>query len=131
MLSAESDRPVITEDESYRPSLPEKAERVFRISLGPYRWDAMVWRLRIRDTGTILYKVSASEGHSAYGLTLNEALNDIASIMKRELSCAQDAKTVSFKDIRSYLDPADAAREEIKIAQARSSKSFIARIFGF
>ena len=121
----------ITEDKGYKPSSPEAAFKRFFIETDDYRWVAHVRRSTVRETGTVVYCARSEEGHTAYGLTVNETLNDLASIMLLRLAaCGDNDNTVSLDDVRSYLDPEDAAREDLKAALARSRKPLLARLLG-
>jgi len=126
-----TERAIIKEDKEYKPSSPEKAERHFFIEAGVYRWDVYVWQHIIKETGTPLYRALADEGHSCYGLTVNEALNDLAAIMSKKISvCKDNTRLVSFESVRTFLDPFDAAKEDLKIAEGLSRRSLLSRILG-
>lgn len=126
-----NERASITEDKGYKPSSPENAERHFFIEVGAYRWEAYVWRHVIKETGTPLYRALSEEGHTSYGLTINEALNDMAAIMSKKVSaCKDNARQVSLDSVRTFLDPFDAAKEDLKIAEGLSNRSFLSRILG-
>lgn len=120
----------ITEDRAYKPSSPEMPERRFFIETDAYRWEVMVWRHTVRETGTAVYRAVAEGEHSAYGFTVNEALNDLKSIMHARLGAGGRQRTVSLDEVRSYLDPLDAAREDLKLAAAIARKPLIARVLG-
>ena len=126
-----TERASIKEDKEYKPSSPEKAERHFFIECGAYRWEIYVWQHVIKETGTPLYRALSDEGHTCYGLTINEALNDLALIMSKKVSaCKDNARIVSFESVRTFLDPYDAAKEDIKVAEGLSRRSLISRILG-
>lgn len=121
----------ITEDKTYKPPSPEGPARRFLIETESYRWEVMVWRYAVRETGTALYRAVAEREHTAYGLTVNEALNDLKAIMLLRLGAGGcRPRTVSLDEVRSYLDPLDAAREDLKLAQSLAEKPLIARMLG-
>ena len=120
----------ISEDGTYKPSSPGKPEKRFFIETDAYRWEVSVSRYEVRETGTAVYHAVTPEGHSAYGMTVNETVNDIAGIMRQRLAI-KHAKKVSFEDVRDYLDPMSAAREEIRLSEIYSRKPLLFRIFGF
>jgi len=126
-----TERANIIEDKDYRPSSPERAERHFFIEAGAYRWEIYVWQHVIKETGTPLYRALADEGHTCYGLTVNEALNDLAAIMTQKITaCKEKNRIVSLESVRSFLDPHDAAKEDIKIARLQSGRSLLSKILG-
>ena len=120
----------VTEDKGYKPSSPEKPGRRFFVETDTYRWEVYVSSYEIKETGTPVYHAVTPEGHSAYGMTANETVNDIAGIMRQRLASAQ-VKKVSFEDVRDYLEPMSAAREEIRVSEIYSRKPLLFRIFGF
>ncbi|HEX9860541.1 MAG TPA: hypothetical protein VGB23_05005 [Nitrospirota bacterium] len=120
----------ITEDRLYKPSSPDKPGRRFFIDTESYRWEVFVWRYEIKETGTPVYHARTDEGHSAYGLTANETLNDLAGIMRRKLAAEEHSRKVALDEVRNYLDPRDAAAEDIRIARALAGRPFIERLFG-
>lgn len=122
---------MIREDAEYRPSSPEQPGRRFYIETGAYRWEVYVWRYEIKETGTPVYYARTDEGHSAYGMTVNEPLNDLAAIMGRKLELAKQTRTVTLDEVRNYLDPYDAAAEDVKVARSTSARPLAARLFGF
>lgn len=127
-----SERASITEDKVYKPSTPEGANRHFFVEVGAYRWEVYVWRHAIKETGTPLYRAMSSEGHTCYGLTINEALNDLAAIMSKKVSAyKENTRLVALDSVRTFLDPVDAAREDLKIADKLSRKSLFAKILGY
>ncbi len=126
------EKAVAKEDGGYKPSSPEMPVKRFYIETDKYRWVVHVWRYTIKETGTAVYRAVAEEGHSAYGLTVNETINDLKSIMLMKLRASGDRdKTVSLDSVRSYFDPMDAAREDLKAAEALSSRPLLARLLGF
>ncbi len=121
----------ITGDKDYKPSSPEEPLKRFLIETEEFRWVVHLWRYVIKETNTPVFHARTDEGYSAYGLTENETLNDLKSIMLRKLGASPGkVRTVSLEEIKNYLDPLDAAREEIKLANALSSKTFLARLLG-
>ena len=121
----------ISEDTGYKPSSGSKPEKRFFIETDLYRWEVLVSRFLIVESGTPVYKAFAEEeGHSAYGLTANEAVNDVAQIMRTVLAVKQ-VKKIAFENVRYYLDPISAAREEIRISEEYSKKPLLSRLFGF
>jgi len=122
----------ITEDASYKPSSPETPAKRFFIEADGYRWTVHVWRYTIKETGSTVYRARAEEeGHCSYGITVNETLNDLKSIMLRKLKAYEkDAASVSLDSVRCYLDPMDAAREDLKVAESLSGKPLLARLLG-
>lgn len=126
-----TERASIKEDKEYKPSSPEKAERHFYIESGAYRWEVYVWQYIIKETGTLIYRALADEGHTCYGLTVNEALNDLSLIMSQKIAACKDkSRLVSFESVRTFLDPYDAANEDIKIAKGLSRRSLLSKILG-
>lgn len=126
-----NERASITEDKGYKPSSPEKAERHFFIEVGAYRWEVYVWQHVIKETGTPLYRALSDEGHTSYGLTINEALNDLALIMTKKIGAYKNtARFVSLNSVRTFLDPFDAATEDVKIADGLSRRSLLSRMLG-
>ncbi|MBI5189049.1 MAG: hypothetical protein HZA22_00030 [Nitrospirae bacterium] len=122
---------LITEDRAYKPSSPGMPERRFLIETEGYRWEVMVWRYTVRETGSVVFRAVAEGEHASYGFTVNEALNDLKAIMLLRLAAGGGRKnTVSLDEVRSFLDPMDAAREDIKLAEALSRKPLIARVLG-
>jgi hypothetical protein len=123
---------LITEDKDYKPADPEMPERRFYIETDQYRWKVYIRTLIIRETGTPVYYGSVENEHSAYGLTRNEILNDLASIliMKSEVR-SRGVKAVSLNEVRHFLDPSDVVREERKITGHRSVKSILAGLLGW
>ena len=121
----------ITNDKGYKPSSPEEPTKRFLIETEEFRWVVHLWRYVIKETNTPVFHAKTDEGFSAYGLTENETLNDLKSIMLRKLGASPGkVRTVSLDDVKKYLDPMDAAREEIKLANVLSSKTFLARLLG-
>jgi len=120
----------INEDKDYKPSSPDKPGRRFFVETDTYRWEVYVFRYEIKETGTQVYHAVTPEGHSAYGMTANETVNDIAGIMRQRLASVH-VKKVSFEDVRDYLEPMSAAREEIRVSEIYSRKPLLLRIFGF
>ena len=126
------EKAMITEDKTYKPASPEMPTKRFFIETDEYRWVVYMRRMTIKETGTVLFRADCDEeGHAAYGLTANEALNDMSGIMLGCLS-AEACKTrcVPLDSVRSYLDPIDAAREDLKVADILSRKPLLARILG-
>jgi hypothetical protein len=122
---------LITEDVWYKPGSPEAARKRFFIETEEYRWEVEVWRREVKETGTPVYYALADAGHSAYGLTVHEALNDLAGIMAQRVKAYPGGpKAIPFQDLRSYLHPRDAAFESEKISGLLTGKSFLARLFG-
>ena len=120
----------ITEDTAYKPASPDDPSRRFLIETDEYRWEALVWKYTVRESGSTVYRAWTPEGHSAYGMTSNEAVNDLAGILREVTGGPAREKTVSFDEIRYKLDPSDAERERTKINEAHTSKSLLARILG-
>lgn len=120
----------VIEDKGYKPSSPDKPAKRFFVETDTYRWEVYVSRYEIKETGTPVYHAVTPEGHSAYGMTANETVNDIAGIMRQKLAAAV-VKKVPFEDVRDYLDPMSAAREEIRASEIYSRKPLLTRIFGF
>jgi len=117
----------ISEDKAYKPSAPDKPRRRFILDCGEYRWEVFVSRYEIRETGTPVFHAVSAEGYSVYGMTDNEAVNEMAGIMESVLSSAK-SRTVAFESVRHCLDSIDAAREELKIAEAYSRKPLWQRL---
>jgi hypothetical protein len=120
----------VAEDVGYKPSSPEMPVRRFFIDTESYRWEVYVWRCRVKETGTLVYYAKTEEGHSAYGMTANETVNDLAGIMLEKIRTCPADRTIPFDEVRFYLDPTDAARELNKITEDRARKSFLARLIG-
>jgi hypothetical protein len=120
----------VAEDSGYKPSAPDMPLRRFYVDTESYRWEVYVWRCRVKETGTAVYYARTEEGHSAYGMTVNEAVNDLAAIMLEKIRTNPTVRTIPFDEVRFYLDPADAAREQSKISTGRSRKSLLARLMG-
>jgi hypothetical protein len=121
----------ITKDKDYKPSSPEEPSKRFLIETDEFRWVVHVVRYVIKETDTPVFYARTDEGYSAYGLTENETLNDLKAIMLRKLEANPGkVRAVSLDEVKNYLDPLDAAREEIKLANALSSKTFLARLLG-
>lgn len=120
----------VREDLWYKPSAPEMPAKMFFIETDSFRWEVGLWRCEIEETGTALFYARTSDSsHAAYGMTVNEAVNDLMSIMLLEIkSSPQSVKKVSFDSIRYHIDPSDAQREKEKIGISR--KSFFHRIIG-
>jgi len=120
-----------TEDRGYKPASPDAPKKRFLVETDEYRWEVLVWRYSISETGTPLYRAVTSEGHSAYGFTVNEAVNCVKGIMQDRLRALSGCeKSLSLDDVRSYIDPVDAAREDLRIARERSRKPLLSRLFG-
>ncbi|MEK6776133.1 MAG: hypothetical protein AABY87_04525 [bacterium] len=125
------EKTVITEDRMYKKSDPEMPDRKFHIETEEYRWEVYVRQWIIRETGTPVYYGRVGNEYSAYGLTVNEVLNDLASILVRmSESRPKGLKTVSLSEVRYFLDPSDVIREEMKITDRRPGKSILARLLG-
>ncbi len=122
---------VVTEDISYKPSSPEMPERRFVIETDDYRWEAFVTRYVVRETGTPVYYAVIENEHSSYGLTANEAVNELATIMagKAEL-CRREVRSIRLSAVGSCLEPRDMEREYAKAAESRMHCSFIKKLFG-
>ena len=122
---------LITEDVWYKPGSPEAARKRFFIETEEYRWEVEVWRREIKETGTPVYYALADAGHSAYGLTVHEALNDLAGIMAQKVKALPAGpRPIPFAELRTYLDPRDAVRESEKISGLLPGKSLLAKLFG-
>ncbi len=122
---------LITEDVWYKPGSPEAARRKFFLETEEYRWEVEVWRHEVKETGTPVYYALADAGHSAYGLTVNEALNDLAGIMTQRVKAfPAGPRPIPFQELRSRLDPGDAVRESEKISTMLTGKSILARLLG-
>ena len=90
-----------------------------------------VWRREVKETGTPVYYALADAGHSAYGLTVHEALNDLAGIMAQRVKAFPgNPKAIPFQELRSHLHPGDAVRESEKISGLLAGKSLLAKLFG-
>jgi hypothetical protein len=120
----------VCEDTGYKPSAPDMPLRRFFIDTESYRWEVYVWRCRVKETGTAVFYAKTEEGHSAYGMTVNEAVNDLAVIMLDKIRTDPTVRTIPFDEVRFYLDPTDAARELSKISASRSRRSLLARLIG-
>jgi hypothetical protein len=126
-----SQETVVTEDRSYKPSSPEMPERRFIIETDTYRWDAYVTRYVVSETGTPVYHAVVENEHSAYGLTPNEAVNELAGIMAvKAKSYASEARTIKLSVVKSCLEPRDIEKERIKAAENRIGGSLIKKLFG-
>jgi hypothetical protein len=122
---------LITEDVWYKPGSPEDARKRFFIETEEYRWEVEVWPHEVKETGTPVYYARADSGHSAYGMTVHEALNDLAGIMAERIrSHTNGPKKIPFAELRSRLYPGDAARESEKISGILNGKSLLARLLG-
>ncbi|HEY3347189.1 MAG TPA: hypothetical protein VGK71_06165 [Nitrospirota bacterium] len=121
----------VREDLWYKPSAPEMPAKKFFIETEQYRWEVGVWCCEIIETGTALYYAKTSDSeHSAYGMTVNETVNDIMSIMRMRIEASpMPVKALSFDDVRYYLDPFDALKEKAKIGLKR--KTFLQNLLGF
>jgi hypothetical protein len=117
----------VSEDRSYKSSSPDKPQRRFLVETAEYRWEVLVSRYVIKETGTPVFRAVTPEGYSAYGMTANEAVNDVAGIMERAVPAARPLM-VSFESVRYCLDPMDAVREELKIAETFSKKPLWKRL---
>lgn len=124
----ENSEAVVTEDRDYRPSSPGKPERRFTIDACGFRWEVFVWRYEISETGTPVYCARTEEGHSAFGMTVNETVNDIKSIMLKKLKTYSSEK-ISLEQVRWHLEPADAKREKEKLAGSHPPHSFFSKLF--
>lgn len=120
----------VSEDARYKPSSPEMPVRRFFIDTESYRWEVFIWGYRVKETGTAVYYAKTEEGHSAYGMTVNEAVNDLAAVMLQKMNARPALKTIPFEEVRFHLDPADAAREMDKISSDRTRKSLLKRLIG-
>lgn len=116
----------VTEDKEYRPSSPGRPERRYTIDACGFRWEVFVYRYEISETGTPVYCARTEEGYSAFGMTVNEVVNDIKSIMLRKIKSYSSEK-IPLEQVRWHLDPADAEREEEKLARAH--RSIISKFF--
>jgi hypothetical protein len=125
----EETKTTISEDRGYKPSSPDKPGRRFFVETDTYRWEVYVSRYEIKETGTPVYCAVTPEGHSAYGMTANETVNDIAGIMLQRLA-GRHVKKVPFEDVRDYLDPMSAALEEIRASEIYSRKPLLFKILG-
>ena len=119
---------VVTEDKEYRPSSPGRPERRYTIDASGFRWEVFVYRYEIRETGTPVYRAHTDEGYSAFGMTVNEVVNDIKAIMLKKIQTYSSEK-ISLEQVRFHLDPADAEKEEKKRAGASSVGQFFSKIF--
>lgn len=122
---------VVTEDRSYKPSSPDMPERRFVIETETYRWEAYVTRYVVRETGTAVYHAVVENEHSAYGLTPNEAVNELAGILSlKSKAYGREPKTVALSQVRGCLDPRDVQREYDAAAENRLHGSLIKKLFG-
>ena len=109
----------ITPDRGYLKDDPSSPDMVYYIEGTGYRWRVDVKAFRLKETGQSIYKAhSISQGMDTYGLTANEAVNEMRDVMRLFISKWQkeDSPELEFERIKYYLAPDDALRikDEIK-----------------
>jgi len=122
---------VVTEDRTYKPSSPEMPEKRYVIETEAYRWESFVTRYVVRETGTPVYHAVIENEHSAYGITANEAVNELAGIMAaKAMSYRCEARTIRLSSVGNCLEPRDTEKEYTRAAENRTHGSFIKRLLG-
>jgi len=106
-------------------------ERRFVIETDYYRWEAFVTRYVVSETGTPVYHAVVENEHSAYGLTPNEAVNELAGIMGLQAGAyKRKTRTIRLSTVRGCLEPRDSERELAKATEGRLHGSFIRKLLG-
>jgi len=108
--------------------MPEKR---YVIETDEYRWEAFVTRYVVSETGTPVYHAVVENEHSAYGLTPNEAVNELAGIMRLQSGAyKRRTRTIKLSMVIGCLEPRDMEREYAKLAENRLHGSFIRKLLG-
>lgn len=115
----------ITPDPTYLRTRPSDPLRRFRLTAESYGWVVEIFRHRIQETGTTIYRARLNGNElEIYGMTLHEVLNETADLLRERVSEweSEAGSELPWSIVRSRLASRDGERIEGQMAARKEAR---------